>query len=256
MFWKQSTKSKDGTKSPTSSSPVLISGHDDLKKQFGVYVTICSTMIVMPAIFAMAFFSYRVVSYTIMISWVIVLLSSSKIWQRLSQVKSGYDGECAVRERLLSLLGDGDTLFSPLLIKHNGKDVQIDNLAVTDGTVFICEVKTMHGKMEGKDRDDFWYYKKTTGNALFGVKIKNPAKQVIRQQKVVRSILSDLKTNLDVVACVVLTEPTQVEYTGSIPFIDIGDIDEFIDKNRNTRGIGDKNALVSFLINNAKRSAQ
>lgn len=103
-----------------------------------------------------------------------IFFVAASIIFRLFQPKiKGYLGEKSVATILSFLPSDKYKIVNNILIKSNGKTIQIDHLVISTYGIFVIETKNYKGWITGSDNSEYW-----TKN-MFGNKYKfyNPIKQ-------------------------------------------------------------------------------
>lgn len=93
---------------------------------------------------------------------------------RIFQPKiKGYLGEKSVATILSFLPSDKYKIVNDILIKSNGRTIQIDHLVISIYGIFVIETKNYKGWITGSDNSEYWV------KNMFGNKYKfyNPIKQ-------------------------------------------------------------------------------
>ena len=103
----------------------------------------------------------------------ILFVSVSIIFRILKPKIKGYLGEKSISVILSFLPSDKYKIINDILIKSNGKTIQIDHLVISIYGIFVIETKNYKGWITGSDNSEYW-----TKN-VFGNKYKfyNPIKQ-------------------------------------------------------------------------------
>lgn len=103
-----------------------------------------------------------------------IFFFAASIIFRIFQPKiKGYLGEKSVATILSFLPSDKYKIINDILIKSNGRTIQIDHLVISIYGIFVIETKNYKGWITGSDNSEYW-----TKN-MFGNKYKfyNPIKQ-------------------------------------------------------------------------------
>ena len=206
----------------------LYRGDDPLVLAEAIISVSCSSVIVLPAIALMVTFGSVEATYTVLGGWLLLLLLSSPLWQRLGRIQKGMDGEKRLRETILSSMGDG-SLFSPMYIQYGRRRIQIDNVAVTPRGVCVLEAKTISGHISGNDSDAAWTQRKTHGGRSYRTTIRNPVRQLHRQTEALRQVLADASAgDADVVGAIVIIDGHIDEHHGSETLLEMDQVPSFI----------------------------
>lgn len=144
--------------------------------------------------------------------------------QRYKQLQKGFIGE----KKLEKLYYKGNyknimALFS-CLYEHNEQEFQIDCTLVTSDTIYLLEVKNYSGNYT--IHNNKIYYLKTRQE------ISNPFSQIERTELLFKSMLKDLKINLQVRSYIVFINKNLVMYNTSeeLPIIFAPQIERFFQK--------------------------
>ncbi len=103
----------------------------------------------------------------------IFFVAASIIFRIFQPKIKGYLGEKSVATILSFLPSDKYKIVNDILIKSNGRTIQIDHLVISIYGIFVIETKNYKGWITGSDNSEYW-----TKN-MFGNKYKfyNPIKQ-------------------------------------------------------------------------------
>ena len=106
--------------------------------------------------------------------------------------KAGRIGEMYATSVIEEVLNENDVLLTKVEISVDGKRTELDNLVINDNGVFIIEVKNYSGHLSGNVDDFEWIKTKETeaGNQYQKV-VKNPIKQVKRQEYILSKLLKN-----------------------------------------------------------------
>lgn len=131
--------------------------------------------------------------------WVIFMLSAipySIFSNKYRILASGLKGEKKTLEAMKSL-GNGYTVFINYRFFYEGKETEIDAIAVGKNGVFIIEAKNHNGTIRGKASDDIWVQHKVgQRGGRYKAKMRNPIKQVRFQVFRLSSYLKSININV------------------------------------------------------------
>ena len=86
-----------------------------------------------------------------------IFFVAASIAFRIFQPKiKGYLGEKGVATILLFLLSDKYKIINDILIKSNGRTIQIDHLVISVYGIFVIETKNYKGWITGSDNSEYW----------------------------------------------------------------------------------------------------
>lgn len=110
----------------------------------------------------------------------------------LPEKRAGRIGEKFAKRIISEILYDDEVLLTNVHIIAEGKEAEIDDVIINDKGVFIIEVKNYSGQLIGEEDDFEWVKNKITeaGN-LYQSTVKNPIKQVKRQEYLLSRFLRD-----------------------------------------------------------------
>lgn len=92
---------------------------------------------------------------------------------------SGISGERVAAEVLVNTLPDSYTVFQNVIVTHNNKKSEIDNIVVGKSGVYIVEVKNHNGHIVGNVEDVHWMQHKVgRGGTPYANEMYSPVKQV------------------------------------------------------------------------------
>ena len=106
--------------------------------------------------------------------------------------RAGRLGEEYATSVIEDVLNKDDILLTNVKIAVDGKRTELDNVVINDKGVFIIEVKNYSGQLSG-DEDDFEWVKnkETEAGNQYQKTVKNPIKQVKRQEYILSKLLKN-----------------------------------------------------------------
>lgn len=113
---------------------------------------------------------------------VVLIIVYSRDHDEPDYKRFGRQGEELATNIIRLALRDDDRLLTNVSVEYDGKQAELDNVAVNKFGVFIFEVKNYAGYIVGGEDDFEWAKFKTTdaGNT-YEKSVKNPIRQVKRQ---------------------------------------------------------------------------
>ncbi len=110
----------------------------------------------------------------------------------LPEKRAGRMGEKIATTIISEILHDEDILLTNVGIYADGKETELDNVIINTKGVFIIEVKNYSGQLIGDEEDAEWIKNKVTeAGYLYQKTVRNPIKQVKRQEYLVSKLLKD-----------------------------------------------------------------
>jgi hypothetical protein len=110
---------------------------------------------------------------------ILIIKKSGRTEAEDGMEKAGRDGEKYAVQVIRSVMRRGDALLTNVHVSYGGRETELDNVIVNGGGVYIVEVKSYKGRLEGREDDFNWTQYRTDGKG--GKTVKNPIKQVKRQ---------------------------------------------------------------------------
>ena len=110
---------------------------------------------------------------------ILIIKKSGRTEAEDGMEKAGRDGEKYAVQVIRSVMRRGDVLLTNVHVSYGGRETELDNVIVNGGGVYIVEVKSYKGRLEGSEDDFNWTQYRTDGKG--GKTVKNPIKQVKRQ---------------------------------------------------------------------------
>ena len=96
-----------------------------------------------------------------------------------------------------SILNDEDRLFTNVKVSYDGKDAELDEVIVSPRGVFVIEVKNYKGELRGDTADYEWTkYKTSDSGEVYEKTVRNPIKQVRRQEYILSNYLRENGINV------------------------------------------------------------
>ncbi|TXL66563.1 NERD domain-containing protein [Cerasibacillus terrae] len=129
----------------------------------------------------------------------------------LRSLKKGYQGEKKFAA-LLNTLGDNCIVLHDLLLEYNHSIFQIDSLLITEGVVYLFEVKNYEGDFYF---DSGHWFKEN------GKEIKDPMIQLKRSESMLRQLFTSMKINYQIKSYIIFVHPefTLLQAPRNIPII-------------------------------------
>ena len=141
--------------------------------------------------------------YVLCIVLLIILLAFILTLKRKTNIpevkETENKGERLAKEIIKKGLDKTDTLISNVIIEHNDKKCECDDIVINKYGVFIVEVKYYLGKLSGRIEDRKWNERCYDENGnMINRRVKNPFVQVDRNVKIAANLLKDkgLKVNV------------------------------------------------------------
>ena len=125
---------------------------------------------------------------------VIVLLSIlfGRYDIELPEKRAGRMGERIATSIISEILNDEDILLTNVGIFTDGKETELDNVIINTKGIFIIEVKNYSGQLIGDEEDAEWIKNKVTeAGYLYQKTVRNPIRQVKRQEYLMSKLLKD-----------------------------------------------------------------
>ena len=110
---------------------------------------------------------------------ILIIKKSGRTEAEDGMEKAGRDGEKYAVQVIRSVMRRGDVLLTNVHVSYGGRETELDNVIVNGGGVYIVEVKSYKGRLEGSEDDFNWTQYRKDGKG--GKTVKNPIKQVKRQ---------------------------------------------------------------------------
>lgn len=108
-------------------------------------------------------------------------------WERAGRL-----GEEYATGFISSILNDEDRLFTNVKVSYEGKDAELDEVIVNPRGVFVIEVKNYKGELRGDAADYEWIkYKTSDSGEVYEKTVRNPIKQVHRQEYIFSNYLRE-----------------------------------------------------------------
>ena len=130
----------------------------------------------------MPFIILLIIAAIVLIVWIAARTKPSEPSEPPERT-AGRLGEEYASGLIESVLRSGDRLFTNVTVTYDGRETELDNLVVNQNGVFIIEVKNYKGRLVGGEDDFEWdKYSVSGGGNTYVKKVKNPIKQVKRQE--------------------------------------------------------------------------
>ncbi|MBQ7582962.1 MAG: NERD domain-containing protein [Lachnospiraceae bacterium] len=101
-------------------------------------------------------------------------------------------GERIATSIISEILNDEDILLTNVGIFTDGKETELDNVIINTKGIFIIEVKNYSGQLIGDEEDAEWIKNKVTeAGYLYQKTVRNPIRQVKRQEYLMSKLLKD-----------------------------------------------------------------
>lgn len=142
---------------------------------------------------------------------VLLAAPASYYFKQFSILLSGAGGESKAK-RSLKKLTDSYHVFSNLSLEYQGKECEIDFLAMGNNGIFAIEVKNHNGRISGEVAAEYWKQEKTgRKGGVYTAKMKNPIKQVKRSVFILSQILGKNQEKAWITPMVLFTnQPTGI----------------------------------------------
>ena len=126
----------------------------------------------------------------ILLVFIVYFIVSNNI-AKIKTIIAGKRGEKIAKAIIKAVLNEDDILLCNVVIKHDGRKCECDDIVINKYGVFLIEVKNYKGHLSGGVEDNTW---KKTSFGKNGIKrtvyVKNPFKQVNRNVDILSKLLS------------------------------------------------------------------
>jgi hypothetical protein len=142
-------------------------------------------------------------------------------------LEKGYEGELKF-DKLTANLQEERYIINDLLLEVNKTYFQIDSLIISQGVIYLLDIKNFHG--------DLYIESDKLYAVLTNREYKNPVNQLKRSATLFRQLLQNLKQNYLVEASVIFINPEFTLYQApmNLPIIFPTQINRFINDINNT----------------------
>nr|WP_320147901.1 nuclease-related domain-containing protein [uncultured Anaeromusa sp.] len=190
-------------------------------KSKGIINLFLASLFVLPLLLYFYFFfkySFHFDGYFHLIP-VLLTVPANFYLQKTFKFFSGARGESGAKKYLEKLPNDY-CVFSNLHLQYEGKECEIDLLAIGSNGIFAVEVKNHNGKISGEADSEYWEQKKTgRKGGVYTAKMKNPIKQVKRSVYILSRILEENQVRSWITPMVLLTnQPSGVDVESSVVY--------------------------------------
>ncbi len=105
---------------------------------------------------------------------------------------AGRRGEIIATRLIRETMCEGDILLTNVNLCFDGKRTELDNVVINDRGISIIEVKNYSGRLVGGEYDSEWIKSKVTeGGNIYQKTVRNPIKQVKRQEYILANYLRE-----------------------------------------------------------------
>ncbi|RXT04053.1 nuclease-related domain-containing protein [Ammoniphilus sp. CFH 90114] len=142
-------------------------------------------------------------------------------------LEKGYEGELKF-DNLIANLQEERYIINDLLLEVNNSYFQIDSLIISQGVIYLLDIKNFHG--------DFYFESDKFYALLTGREYKNPVNQLKRSETLFNQLLQNLKQNFLVEASLIFINPEFTLYQApmNLPIIFPNQVNRFINDLNNT----------------------